>query len=39
MVNLALRFFDPDEGRVLIDGQDLADCQQESVRARIAMVT
>jgi len=24
---------------VLIDGQDLADCQQESVRARIAMVT
>jgi ATP-binding cassette subfamily B multidrug efflux pump len=39
LVNLALRFFDPDEGRVLIDGQDLARCQQESVRARIAMVT
>jgi ATP-binding cassette subfamily B multidrug efflux pump len=39
LVNLALRFFDPDEGRVLIDGQDLAHCQQESVRARIAMVT
>jgi len=39
LVNLALRFFDPDLGRVLIDGQDLAHCQQESVRARIAMVT
>jgi ATP-binding cassette subfamily B multidrug efflux pump len=39
LVNLALRFFDPDEGRVLIDGQDLAHCEQESVRARVAMVT
>jgi ATP-binding cassette subfamily B multidrug efflux pump len=39
LVNLCLRFFDPDRGRVLIDGQDLAHCQQESVRARIAMVT
>ncbi|MHA1530028.1 MAG: ABC transporter ATP-binding protein [Alphaproteobacteria bacterium] len=39
LVNLVLRFFDPDDGRVLIDGQDLAVCQQESVRARIAMVT
>ncbi|HUF87174.1 MAG TPA: ABC transporter ATP-binding protein [Thermohalobaculum sp.] len=39
LVNLVLRFYDPDEGRVLIDGQDLARCQQESVRARIAMVT
>ena len=34
-----LRFFDPDDGRVLIDGQDLAQCRQESVRARISMVT
>ena len=39
LVNLVLRFFDPDDGRVLIDGQDLAACRQESVRARIAMVT
>ncbi|MEM9146777.1 MAG: ABC transporter ATP-binding protein [Pseudomonadota bacterium] len=39
LVNLALRFFDPDEGSVRIDGQDLADCQQDSVRQRIAMVT
>ena len=39
LVNLALRFFDPDEGRVRIDGQELAKCTQESVRAQIAMVT
>jgi len=39
LVNLALRFHDPDEGRVLIDEQDLASCTQDSVRARIAMVT
>ena len=39
LVNLVLRFFDPDQGRVLIDGQDLAACRQESVRAQIAMVT
>ena len=39
LVNLALRFFDPEQGQVLIDGQDLAQCEQESVRARIAMVT
>jgi ATP-binding cassette subfamily B multidrug efflux pump len=39
LVNLVLRFFDPDDGRVLIDGQDLAACRQESVRAQISMVT
>jgi ATP-binding cassette subfamily B multidrug efflux pump len=39
LVNLALRFFDPDEGRVLIDGQDLAHCLQDSVRENISMVT
>ncbi|MEM6624113.1 MAG: ABC transporter ATP-binding protein [Pseudomonadota bacterium] len=39
LVNLALRFFDPDSGRVLIDGQDLAACTQDSVRGQIAMVT
>lgn len=39
LVNLALRFFDPDQGQVTIDGQDLAACTQESVRAQIAMVT
>jgi ATP-binding cassette subfamily B multidrug efflux pump len=39
LVNLVLRFFDPDQGRVLIDGQDLAGCAQESVREKISMVT
>jgi ATP-binding cassette subfamily B multidrug efflux pump len=39
LVNLVLRFFDPDDGRVLIDGHDLAACRQESVRAQISMVT
>jgi ABC-type multidrug transport system fused ATPase/permease subunit len=39
LVNLVLRFYDPDEGRVLIDGQDIALCRQESVREHIAMVT
>ncbi len=39
LVNLALRFYDPDEGRVLIDGQDIALVTQESVRTQISMVT
>ena len=39
LVNLLLRFFDPVSGRILIDGQDLALAQQDSVRAQIGMVT
>jgi ATP-binding cassette subfamily B multidrug efflux pump len=39
LVNLLLRFFDPDRGRILIDGQDIADVTQESLRGQIAMVT
>jgi ATP-binding cassette subfamily B multidrug efflux pump len=39
LVNLLLRFFDLDEGRILIDGQDIADVTQESLRAQISMVT
>ncbi len=39
MVNLLLRFFDVDSGRILIDGQDIAGVTQESLRAGIAMVT
>ena len=39
MVNLLLRFFDVDRGRILIDGQDIAHVTQESLRANIAMVT
>jgi ATP-binding cassette, subfamily B, multidrug efflux pump len=34
-----LRFFEPESGRILIDGQDIAGLTQDSLRARIAMVT
>ena len=39
LVNLLLRFYDLESGRILIDGQDIADVTQESLRAHIAMVT
>jgi len=39
LVNLLLRFYDIEAGRILIDGQDIALVTQESVRAHIAMVT
>jgi ATP-binding cassette subfamily B multidrug efflux pump len=39
LVNLLLRFFEPEQGRILIDGQDIAKATQESLRAEIAMVT
>jgi ATP-binding cassette, subfamily B, multidrug efflux pump len=39
LVNLLLRFHAPARGRILIDGQDIAAVTQESLRARIAMVT
>src|SRR3954469_3723263 len=39
LVNLLLRFFDLEEGRILIDGQDIAHVRQESLRAQISMVT
>ena len=39
LVNLLLHFFDPAQGRILIDGQDIAGVTQESLRAQIAMVT
>ena len=32
VVNLLLRFFDIEEGRILIDGQDIAGVTQESLR-------
>jgi ATP-binding cassette subfamily B multidrug efflux pump len=38
-VNLLLRFFDVEEGRILIDGQDIAGVTQESLRAQISVVT
>jgi len=39
VVNLLLRFFDIEGGRVLIDGQDIAAVTQESLRAQISVVT
>jgi ATP-binding cassette subfamily B multidrug efflux pump len=39
LVNLLLRFYDVDAGRILIDGQNIADVSQESLRAKIAMVS
>jgi ATP-binding cassette subfamily B multidrug efflux pump len=39
IVNLLLRFYDLDGGRILIDGQDIAGVTQDSLRAQIGMVT
>ncbi len=39
LVNLLLRFYDVESGRILIDGQDIAHAQQNSLRAHIGMVT
>jgi ATP-binding cassette subfamily B multidrug efflux pump len=39
LVNLLLRFYDLERGRILIDGQDIAGVSQESLRRQIAMVT
>jgi ATP-binding cassette subfamily B multidrug efflux pump len=39
VVNLLLRFFDLEDGRILIDGQDISRATQESLRAQISVVT
>ena len=39
LVNLLLRFYDVECGRILIDGQDIAHVKQDSLRAQIGMVT
>ena len=39
LVNLLLRFYDLESGRILIDGQDIASVTQESLRRNIGMVT
>jgi ABC-type multidrug transport system fused ATPase/permease subunit len=38
MVNLLMRFYDVDEGRVLVDGQDVRRVQKESLRDQVGMV-
>lgn len=37
-VNLILRLFEPQSGRILIDGQDIQQVTQDSLRAAIAMI-
>ena len=39
LVNLLLRFYDLESGRILIDGQDISAVTQDSLRANIGMVT
>ena len=39
VVNLLLRFYDLQQGRILIDGQDIAGVTQQSLRRQIGMVT
>ncbi|MCX7301743.1 MAG: ABC transporter ATP-binding protein [Rhodobacterales bacterium] len=38
LVKLILRFYDPDAGRILIDGQDIRNVTQDSLRSAIGMV-
>jgi ATP-binding cassette subfamily B multidrug efflux pump len=39
LMNVLLRLFDLEGGRILIDGQDISRVDQESLRARIGVVT
>ncbi|WP_430422415.1 ABC transporter ATP-binding protein [Methylibium petroleiphilum] len=39
LINLLLRFYDIERGRVLIDGQDIAGVTQNSLREQVGMVT
>ncbi|WP_333846463.1 ABC transporter ATP-binding protein [Phaeobacter italicus] len=38
LVKLLLRFYDPEHGQILIDGQDIAHVTQDSLRRHIGMV-
>jgi ATP-binding cassette, subfamily B, fatty acid transporter len=38
LVNLLMRFYEVDAGRILIDGVDIADVSRHSLRSRIGMV-
>jgi len=38
LVKLILRFYDPEEGRILLDGQDITRVTQDSLRLQIGMV-
>ncbi|MDV3251524.1 ABC transporter ATP-binding protein/permease [Devosia sp. BK] len=39
IVNLLLRFYDRQDGHILVDGHDIAEVQQESLRANVGVVT
>jgi ATP-binding cassette subfamily B protein len=38
IINLLMRFYDPQEGRILVDGHDLRDVRLATLRSRIALV-
>jgi len=38
IVNLLMRFYDPDSGRILLDGTNIAHCARENIRGNIGMV-
>jgi ABC-type multidrug transport system fused ATPase/permease subunit len=38
LVNLLMRFYEPDSGRILVDGQDIASMSRRHLRSRIGMV-
>lgn len=39
LINLLLHFYEPQQGQILIDGQDISQVTQDSLRAQIGMVT
>jgi subfamily B ATP-binding cassette protein MsbA len=39
LINLILRFYDPVQGRILIDGQDIKNCTLHSLRKAITVVS
>ncbi|POF29818.1 ABC transporter ATP-binding protein [Roseibium marinum] len=39
LVNLLLRFYDLERGRILIDGQDISKVRQDDIRANVGVVT
>ena len=39
LVNVLLRLYDLEDGRILVDGQDIANVTQESLRSQIGVVT
>ena len=38
IVQLLLRFYKPDKGRILLDGQDIGECDLQAYRSHIALV-